>query len=523
MPVITDGTLGNLSPKAATYQHPVFVTYLPIWTKLAHVREGAGGFLDGSYLVAHPREWQDYQVETPSKPTKKLKARRTLATYENIAARIVDAKKSALFREQPTRRVGDVARKDPAPLQQWWRNVDGRQTNIDAFLWLAWDAAATFGHVYIYMDRAADEGATTAADLSAPFLRLYTPLDVPDWVEDDRGELTAVKLLEAVPRESIANPMQTLDQRYRLVDQDKWVLYDKKGKTQATGAHGMGTIPVVRLYAQRRPLTPGIGQTVLDNPQHFIDLYNLRSELRELLRNQTFSILNVPLGTGPDAMNVEAARALMGQTSGTEDVLFSGGSAAFISADAANVTAYQTEIERVQRLIYRLAAIQWEADTKGVEAKGSLSLKREDMNQALSAYAAELEKADTTIAQLWYRAMHGETWEQKYTDDQVAVIYPSSFDPTPFEDLIMQAQAAISLGMPGLFLKELRKRLTPKFLPDLAPQQVEELNAAIDNAPDDPTPAERMQQKMKLLDMAARGGGKPAFGNDNAGNTGAAA
>lgn len=505
MPTITDGTLTSLAPSVATYTHPVFTTYLPIWTKLAHVREGAGGFFDGTYLIPHPREWKDYASENPKEPTKKLKARRTLATYENLAARIIDAKKAALFREPPSRRIGPEAPKEGEthPLQEWWDDVDARGTSIDDFMRLGWDAAATFGHVFIYMDRDAE-------DANRLILRLYTPLDVPDWLEDDRGELIAVKLLEAVPRNTLTQAFAAVEQRVRVVDQTSWTVYDKTGKAVQTGDHGMGVVPVVRLYGQRRPLTPGIGQSVLDNPQHFIDLYNLRSELRELLRNQTFSVLNVPLGTGPDAMNVETAKALLGGSTGTEDVLFSGTAASFISADAANVAAYQTEIERVMRLIYRLAAIQWESDSKDAEAEGSLKLKREDMNQVLSAYADELEKADKDVACLWYRAMYGgDAGEVKFDKEQVVISYPQSFEATPFEMMLEQAQAASTLGMPAKFLKELRKRLVPKFLPDLPPAQIEEFNAAIDAEPDDPTPAERLRMKMDMSAQAMKGGQQP--------------
>lgn len=507
----------NKSAALATYQHPLYVSYLPIWTKLAHVREGSGGFLDGTYLIPHPREWQDYAADVPRTPTKKLKARRTLATYENLAARIIDAKKAALFREPPTRRVGSRSpAKDapPHPLETWWGNVDGRGTSMDDFLGLAWDAAATFGHVFIYMDResiADAPGVFTQADVPKPYLRLYTPLDVIDWNEDDRGELTAVKLLEAVPRADLAAPVETTEQRYRIVDATTWTLYDKTGKLIQTGQHGLGTIPVVRLFAQRRPLTPGIGQSVLDSPTHFINLYNLESELRELLRNQTFSILNVPLGTGPDAMRVEDAKALMGQSTGTEDVLFSGAAAGFISADAANVAAYQTEIERVQRLVYRLAAIQWESDSKDAEAEGSLKLKREDMNQILAAYADELAIADAAVAALWYRAMHGaDAGPAKHAQDAIAISYPQQFEATPFKALLEQLEAAQSLGYPDIIIKELQKRCLPLFIPDMAPEQKRDFEDAIDAQEAAPTPAEQMRQKMDLTAAALKSGQNPA-------------
>lgn len=111
----------NLGAKVASSVHPLHLLFKPTWEQLAHVREGTGGFLDGTYLVAHPREWLDHSSRqtdaitgavivttnpNPKQPSPKLKARRKIARYENVASSILEAKKSTLFREQPTRRVG---------------------------------------------------------------------------------------------------------------------------------------------------------------------------------------------------------------------------------------------------------------------------------------------------------------------------------------------------------------------------------------------------------------------------------
>lgn len=120
----------NLGAKVASSVHPLYTLFKPVWEQLAHVREGTGGFLDGTYLVAHPREWLDHSKlvtdattgattvttnPTPRQPSPKLKARRALARYENVASAILESKKSVLFREQPTRRVGDQAPPTPVP------------------------------------------------------------------------------------------------------------------------------------------------------------------------------------------------------------------------------------------------------------------------------------------------------------------------------------------------------------------------------------------------------------------------
>lgn len=521
---VTDGGLQDLGTKAVLYQHPVYTVWAPIWRKLAHVREGAGGFLDGTYLVAHPREWTDYQAENPRTPSKKLLARRRLASYENIAATIIEAKKASLFQEEANRRVGpDDVDKQPSEIEDWWQDVDGSGTSIDDFMADAWDAAATFGHAVIYLDKPGDTGPDenlTAADVDRPYLRVYTPLDVFDWLKDDRGRLTAMKLVEAVARTSFTQLPASTQFQVRLVTDTGWSLYGPyidggRGATKGnangqfidSGDHNVGALPIVVLYGQRRTMLPDIGHSVLDDPQLYIDLYNLTSEVRELLRNQTFAQMSVKLG--PDESVLDAQKNLS-QTTGTESALFSHGGIDLIEPSGQAVVAYHNEIERRLRTIYRTAALQWEADTKDAEAKGSLQLKRADMNQRLSAHAEELQRAEYAIAKLWYRAQYGaDVGESKFETDQITIQYPESFDLTPFVVMIEQAQAALSLGMPDDVMKEIRKSLVPKLLPELTPDKLGDMMQAIDDEPDPATVAAQAMSVNKALMAEPIGVPKP--------------
>jgi len=530
----------NLGTKVAAQVHPLYLLMKETWTKLAHVREGTGGFLsDGndSYIVAHPREWLDHTASTtdpvtnatvtrlnpnPRNPSPKLKARRKLARYENIAGAILESKKSVLFREQPTRRIGkDIKPKGdakPTDLEAWWQNVDGNGTHIDDALPQWWDIAGTFGHTVLYMDVSGETGeATTAADVDQPYVRVYTPFDVLDWRRDENGKLVWIKLLEAVQAPNTIEGRGVTSYRVRVVDETSWKLYDyKTGKYASKGDHGFGCVPVAYLYAKRRSILEDIGESVLGDPRNHIDLFNLTSELRELLRNQTFSFINLPLGTGPDAMSVENAQAMMGQQTGTMNVLFSAQPAGILSADAANVAAYQEEIARVKREIYREAGVQWESDSKDAEAMGSLELKREEMTVRISQYADECQATEYQLVDLWYRARHGaDVGPTKRETDEVQIHYPEHFAQTPFKDVLDEAAAAQTLGMPPLFLKELRKAMITKFegMANLAPDILEKIAEAIDAAEDDPTPAERMRQKMELATKAVAAGGKPPGGD----------
>jgi hypothetical protein len=474
--------------------HPVYRLWETSWRKLAHTYEGSGGYLDGTYLVPHPREWEDYNALEPSKPTKKLIARRKLARYENVAAAILDAKKAAIFREVPTRLIGGKSLKDADhPLRAWWSNVDGGGCAIDDWMRESWITSAIFGHTVHVMDRPQEDGEAplTKADEGALYLRAYTPLDMPDWLTNDRGQLTAVKLLELVTRASLDDaPVQDLrlNFRQRLLTETTWELRENTvgvGTTSGAKPHAFGRLPVVILYANRRAWQPVVGKSVLNDPNLFIDLYNLTSEIRELLRAQTFGWLNVELGTGDTATTVEKAQELLGTGAGTDNVLFSPGPANFIQPDAANVQVYQGEREALLRTIYRLCAIPWESDSMQREAAGSMKLKREDMNQILAGYADECEKAEYQMVELWFRGEYGERWKAELDKAKVVIRYPDTFDVTPFADILEQAQASLTLGMDDLsptFQVELRRRLVAKFLPDATPDTIATIDKEIEAA-----------------------------------------
>ena len=524
----------------SAFKHPSYARYAPTWALLRDVRDGDGGFLDGTALVAHPREWLDYDQANPSSPTKKLKARRQLACGDAFAATIVAAMRAALFRQPPSRRVGSPPAlppqpppppkpgeepiiptsgdeppqpepvavpqptpQAPEPLAQWWDNVDGLGTHIDDFIALAWNLAATFGHVFLYLDKPAVD-AQTAADEPLPILRIYTPLDAWDWLTDELGRLIAVKFAEAVPRTSMDVTPIAPQPRMRVIDATQWTLYDEKGARVDGGPHGMGVLPVVVLYGERRPLDPVLGRSILGDPKQYQDLYNLTSEVRELLRNQTFGILNVPLGTGPDAMTVEQASRLLGSATGTENVLFSGLAAGFISPDASNVEVYHAEILRRLRGIYRQCGLPWEADSRDAEAEGSIKLKREELNTRLAGFADECERTEYTLIELVYRMTKGQAWQQAMETDAPSVSYPQTFDTTPFDALIEQAQAAQSLQLPSLFLREMRKRLVRKFegFADAPANLLQAIDQQIDAAPPPLTPEEQLERRVALMTKA---------------------
>jgi len=468
--------------------HPLYDLWAPIWQQLADVADGAGGFLTGEHLVAHPREWLDHDQDVPKRPTKKLLERRRLARYENLADVILKLKLDGVFREPAQRRVlrsnGEAI--ESHPYLTWAAgDVDGGGRTLDAFLRESYRDALTFGWMYLLMDRAGDDGPT-AADRAPLVLRGYDPRAVPDWL-DLHGALTAVKIVEALPRADLDDAELPRFRVYRVTATGTTV--SEPGESDRDIAHNFGALPVVPLYAHRRSRTSVLGQSALSDPKLYIDLYNLTSELRELLRKQTFSILNIPLGAKADgsgtAISVEQAMAMLGQTTGTANVLFSALDAKYISANAENVTTYQAERTQLIRTIFRVTTVPLDDDGRAAETAEARRLKRQDYNTTLSGYVDRLADAELAIAKLWYRGTYGEQWERQWKAETPTVSYPQSFDEPSFDEVLAQAQAALSLplGESQTFRVEHSSRLIPSFLPDATPQVQRQIRQELEAQP----------------------------------------
>jgi hypothetical protein len=476
---------------SSTLTNPVYAQFAPSWLVARDIYEGTGGFLNPErpYLVPHPREWLDHSVKTsegamvpnenPVKPSPKLVMRRKLARYENIAEAILGTVVGALFLQSPTRTFGP--NKDNKKISAFWATCDGKGTDMTTFARESWLVAGVFGHTPTLMEKPSGI-ALTAADQKLPYLCRYTPLDVLDWLEDDEQNLTAVKLAEIAPRAAFGDTATAQQRiRVRIVDEDGWRLYGPNGVllrgAEGKGDHGFGELPFDVLYAKKRLLTPHIGKSVMGDPQLYIDLYNLVSEVRELLRNQTFAILNIPIG--PEG-SVESEMQKTGNQSGTSTALFSSQPAAFISPGGENVQAYHEHMDRLVRMIYRLANAVWEGDSKDAESADSRKIKRAEQEHVLKSQALELQRWERKLTHLAYIAIYGDKAEAQMEQDQVTIKYPDTFSPPDMEDVIARAGEAIGLDLGATAMKEIKKKTARHVLQDASKDVMGKIDTEID-------------------------------------------
>lgn len=510
--------LGTTGPVLGV-AHPLYVQYRPIWLKCLDVFEGAGGFLsaDKPYLIAHPREFLDHSTPvfdedgttikgytanlTPSQPSPKLLERRKLARYENYAETLIEQVGNTLFREMPSytfEETSPAPKGKKRPIELFWEDADGMGTPWFDLLAQYWTASAVFGHTVIYFEPSADETRTV------PVARAYSPLDVPDWLMNDHGQLTQIKLLEAAPRESFSARPTGDNVRVRVITDKGWSLQKANGKAIEADEHGFDRLPVIVLYAKRRALTPFIGKSVMGDPMKFIDLYNMVSEERELLRKQTFSILNVPVGEG----SIDQEQALIGRQSGTGNILFTSQAASYISADGENVTVYHDSMDRLIRSIFRSALLPWDTDSKDAEAADSRRIKREDLNAQLSKFANELQRVDLFATDLVYQAAYGQRWEYWREKDGLAIAWPDEFQTTPLEELIKQFTDALHADLGETATRELKKRMVRAALPNTPKSKLQDMDEEIETMPvvtEEDRRQDELQASVKRLSAVGHG------------------
>lgn len=459
-------------------QHPIYSEWAEQWKLLGEAYEGSGGFLDGTNLNAHPREL-DYKRDTEGRVTAtilqekpKFTRRKLLARYENFASSIVDTLTSYQFSKPIARTIDSGEIPDTHPLTRFWQDVDGNGTHIDHWLEDTQTIADVYGHVFIVGDRTPiDMPARSRAEQARLRLVTYTPLDVPDWLLK-QNKLTSIKTVDYLDRDSLTARRDTERVQYRIWTAEGWDTYDQSGGhiPELSGQHPFGELPVIVMRGRRRPNLPLPGRSVLGDAKLYVDHFNLLSELRELLRSQTFSMLNIVMGADE---TIGEARGRMGDTSSTETILFSRAPAAFIAPANGPAEIYQSELEKLERKMFRAAGIPWESDSRDAEAEGSRKLKAGELEHRLSAHADEAERIDYQIARWAYMAEFGAVaGAARFAGDDLAILHPNEFVTTGAGPAIEEARTTIALPVGSTAKRLILTRLIPKILEDASPEEI---------------------------------------------------
>lgn len=336
---------------------------------LAEALTGSGGFADGSHLVKYARESED-----------KFARRKAIAWYAN-ALRPACQRFAGYLTKRPVQR--DVTQ---PLLAQFLDSCNWQNDSLSVF-WSGFtlDAKAR-GSMLLLVDRP-QQGSPEAALRPIPYLSAIAPERVSDYTLDAAGSLASVSITDTM---NVEGKPQSIT---RVYDADGWrVVF--KDKILEQGQHGLGVCPV--LAFTESGLFPSVGEfaTIADLSKR---LYNLRSELDEILRAQTFSLLTFK--TPADRFPLDLGS--IAQSIGTHNLLqtFDGG-AEFIAPPEGPARIYLDVIAQVEALIRQAALIVDISSGNNQESGVALQLRFQALNASLVHFARRMEDFERRVWEL---------------------------------------------------------------------------------------------------------------------------
>jgi hypothetical protein len=247
------------------------------------------------------------------------------------------------------------------------------------------------------------------------YLRIALPENVIAWRngnDDATGVLHSVTLAS---REWIDDELVDVERTYTTTG---WQLRKAGGALLAEGEHAFGECPVLVLTETGAPFP------VLGKYEQIARLsrrvFNARSELDEILRSQTFSVLTYQV-TEREAttFNPQQVTATLGTSS---MLMHQGDGPAFIAPDAAPAQTYMQVIDQLRTAISRIAMDDINAPTTlaAQESGAARRMRFDAMNAELAAFALKLQRLEGSIWRLFHRAIG--------TENRVVTTWPTDFN-----------------------------------------------------------------------------------------------
>lgn len=441
-------------------------SYNPIkdnYDLLDNAYKGSGGFVDGSYLVPHVRETPD-----------KYSRRQALSYYANYVAPVVNSLVDPIFRKSAIR-DWDGRKIESTMFSNFQKDVDRRGTKIAKFMKRAAKIAQLHAVCFIVVDNV-PELALNIADAiknrQYPYAYTVRPKQVKSYQCNKSGILTSITY-EIYSKQATGSLVTKITERWTWTE-TTWKR-EADGNT-SEGEHKLGVLPVIPLFStdtddgDMMPISEmvSIARTNLA-------IFNISSELRELLRNQAFAILTYPVTKNVDKTNLEKL------VTGTENMLGYDGEGrsapSFIAPPADQAALLQNELQRLVEEIYRMASL---TSVVGVQQKASGVAKEwdfEQTNQVLADLSDNCENAEISMAKLF------ELWTNTTID--YVCNYPDDFGIVDILSKLEEVTKALDLAVGGKFNIEVKRKAAEVILGDIPEERFDAVIKDIEQMEDD--------------------------------------
>lgn len=419
---------------------------------IRHALEGSGGFdstnAAGSYLIRYPRESED-----------KYARRLEVAWYVNDLLPAASRFAGHLALNPPDRKLPTAAYEAMA------KDVDGMGTPVDGFFHEFAKQAKAFGSMLLLVDGPADVAANEGDQLARrlfPRFRAITPDRVTEYVLGDDGKFDSVSFTGRVPHGG-----KMIDCVWTFTRTAWEAVGINGGGSLSSGTFSVGECPVLIFTEHGTFPCFGPFSTIAALSKR---LYNLHSELDEILRSQTFSLLTYHVPPEQSHQFKETAGKIA-ETIGTHNMLVhNGDQPGFIAPPEGPAKIY---LERIEKIEAKIAEISMAVEMpQGQESGITMKYRYQALNAALSEFAgrmADLEARAWALTAKWFR--QAAKPEAGYKGSYMLA------DVVEEMSILQQMQTG---GMPRKALAEQMKRIVSIQFGGLSQDRLDEINAEID-------------------------------------------
>jgi len=369
-------------------------TATKIWEFANEAYEGSGGFLTGEYIDKYPRE-----------NDKKYKERQKIAYYTNIFASKINRYTGYLFKQTPTRNSGNNL------IRMIFDDVNNKGDSIDVFMSNFAKHAKVRGVNLLLVDMPKNIPATLAEQIqtrSLPYFTEIAPERLVVFKLDNTGKFEYVAFSDVIDNSTMQK--QDIKEVIRYYDKQSWKILDAEdtNKILESGEHNLGVCPLL-IFSETGefPATGEFTQIAALAKRH----YNLQSELDEILRGQTFSILTLNADTASD---VEVKLS-------TDNAIIYGkefNKPEYIAPPAAPAEIYQQKIKDIETQIDKIA---FDISTNEKQESGiALDIKFQGLNASLSNFSLRLEDLELRAFDVVCRYLN--------IKNDVDILYPKNFN-----------------------------------------------------------------------------------------------
>jgi hypothetical protein len=428
----------------------------------------------------------------PKERTEDYNERLKMSYYYNFCAPIIDIYSDHLFKQPVNEDFGDIEQE----VEKRSENIDNKQGSIGEFRKELADQAQLYGHTFVVVDSKKFGGEVrTKQDVYdnglLPYFTFHHPQNIINWALDEFGYPYWVIVREYL--DTNIDPFNYDKEKinsvqYRLWTKKEWILYDGEYKEIGRGAHGLGIVPITCIFdKQSKKVRNFLGISFIADIAFIArDVYNSSSELKQILRDQTFAFLAVQ-GTSSeyDELSVGTSKGLLYPPDRNAPQ--------YVSPSTGNAEVYFKHIDRQVSKIFQLAKLEGgSAEFQGqgaVEESGVA--KAWDFNQtnsALSKKAGNLEDGETKLWQIFAR------WLDKEFDGSIE--YPHEFSIQSLNDDLDECEKSMRLNLGAEFNKEVKSAIIKKKFPRMNDTDINKMIEAMKQKED----ATGMSESGRLMD-----------------------